>query len=251
MRSLVATSHSLPAGGGAFALDALTIGIFLTDQPTHRLSVGGDRRQFLPLKRDQGWILPAGSEGVCEYDAPLDVATVSVPDALLREAGLERGATFAPVVGLLDPLLLQMAMQAEAFSSGGTLYAETMARALAAHLVQSLHPMAEDVTALDDPRLRRTVEHIRAHLSDDLSLEGMAEVAAMSPSHFARAFKNATGSSPLQFVIAERLETAMVMLRTTRLSVSEVAYRTGYGDVPRFGQHFRRRFGITPGAARD
>ncbi|MEM7488442.1 MAG: AraC family transcriptional regulator, partial [Pseudomonadota bacterium] len=187
----------------------------------------------------------------CEYDAPLSFATVSIPDALLHDAGWARGALLAPVVGDLDPLLVRMAMDAEGFGAGGRLYAETMARALAAHLVQTVAPVAEDVAALDDPRLRRAVEHIRAHLADDLSLDAMAGVAAMSTPHFSRAFKKATGSTPLQFVIAERLETALVLLRTTRLTVAEVAYRVGYGDVPRFGQHFRRRFGTTPGAARN
>lgn len=250
MTSVVATTASLPAGGGAYALDALTVGVFLTEQASHRFSVGGDRVRHVPLKRHEGWILPAGSEGLCEYDAPLDVAMVSLPEVLLRDAGLKRGMTVAPAAGALDPLLVQMTVQAGGFGAGGTLYAETMARALAAHLVATVRPAAPEVAALDDPRLRRAVEHIRAHLADDLSLEAMAGVAAMSASHFARAFRKATGSSPLQFVIAERLDMALVLLRTTRLSVAEVAYRVGYGDVPRFGQHFKRRFGRTPATAR-
>jgi len=251
MPSLIATTASLPAGGGAYALGALTIGVFLTDQADHRLSVGGDRIERTPLRRNDGWILPAGAEGVCRYDAPLDLVTVSIPEALLRDAGLPAGETPAPTVGPLDPLLVQLAMQAEGFAAGGALYAETMARGFAAHLVHTVRPPEEGVAALDDPRLRRAVEHIRAHLAEDLSLEGMAGVAAMSASHFARAFRAATGSSPLQFVIAERLETALVLLRTTRLPIAEIAHRVGYADGPRFARHFRRRFGATPGAARE
>ncbi|MEM1312930.1 MAG: AraC family transcriptional regulator [Pseudomonadota bacterium] len=251
MPSLIASSASLPAGGGAYALEALTIGVFLTDQAGHRLSVGADRLRHAPLRRHEGWILPAGAEGVCRYDAPLDLATVSVPDALLRDAGLAPDATLAPRAGALDPLLVQMALQAETFASGGALYAETMARGLAAHLLKTVRPVQEDVAALDDARLRRAVEYLRAHLAEDLSLDQLAGVAAMSTSHFARAFKAATGRSPLQFVIAERLEMAMVLLRTTRLPVAEIAHRVGYGDAPRFGRHFRRRFGTTPGAARE
>jgi AraC family transcriptional regulator len=105
--------------------------------------------------------------------------------------------------------------------------------------------------AIDDVRLRRSVEWIHAHLAEDLSLAGMAEVAAMSPSQFARAFRVATGSSPLRYVIGARQELARVLLRTTRLTVAEVAYRVGYADVSRFGQHFRRATGTTPGAFRD
>ena len=256
MSTLVATTASLPAGGGVYELEALTIGVFLVDQPTHRLSIGADRSDHVPLKRHEGWILPAGAAGLCEYDAPLDFATVSVPDALLAEAGLEGpvgaiGSRVAPVVGALGPLLVRMAIEAEGFGAGGTLYAETMARALAAHLVQTVCPTVKDAAAIDDRRVRRAVEHIRTYLADDLSLEGLANEAAMSASHFSRAFKAATGYSPLQFVIKERLESAVVLLRTTTLSVAEVAYRVGYNDVPRFGQHFKRRFGTTPAKVRD
>jgi len=58
------------------------------------------------------------------------------------------------------------------------------------------------------------------------------------------------GLSPLQYVIRTRIESAMVLLRTTRLPVAEIAWRVGYGDVSRFGQHFRRQTGTTPAAFR-
>ncbi|MEM8820120.1 MAG: AraC family transcriptional regulator [Pseudomonadota bacterium] len=251
MSGLVAQRINLPAGGGPYALPRLTIGVFLTDQPSHRLTLGSDRRRHLPLKRQEGWILPAGAEGLCEFDAALDFATVSLPPEMLAAAGLDADpASVAPVIGALDPLLVQMVLQAEQFAAGGALYAQTMGQALALHMTRSLLPAEPSVAAIDDARLRRAVEHIRAHLADDLSLDTMAGIAAMSPSHFARAFKQATGASPLQFVIAERLEAALALLRTTRLSVAEVAFRVGYNDVPRFGQHFKRRFGRTPAAAR-
>ncbi len=252
MTGIAATTVRLPAGGGAYLLPELTVGVFLNDQPDHRLTVGSDRRQHVPLKRLQGWVLPAGAEGLCEYDAPLDVTIVSLPEVLLRDVGPELDPTATrPVVGELDPLLTQLVLQAEDFGRGGTLYAETMAHALAAQMTRFLQPAEPSVTAIEDLRLRRVVEYVRAHLADDLSLAVMAEVAVVSPSHFARAFKRAMGVSPLQFVISERLETSLVLLRTTRLSVAQIAYRVGYNDVARFGQHFKRRFRRTPGAARD
>lgn len=251
MSGLLAHRSSLPPGGGPYGLERLSIGVFLTAQPDHRLSLGADRRRHLPLDRHQGWILPAGAEGQCEFDAALDLAMVALPAGLLADVGLEADpGSIAPVVGDLDPLLVQMVVQAGDFARGGTLYAETMAHALAATVGRLLRPAAPAVAAIDDRRLRRAVEHLRAHLAEDLSIAEMAGVAGMSPSHFTRAFKAATGASPLQFVIAERLETAMALLRTTRLSVAEIAFRVGYQDVPRFGRHFKRRFGQTPGAAR-
>jgi AraC family transcriptional regulator len=250
MPGLIAQTTVLPAGGGPFVLPHLTIGVFGADQAHHRAAVGKDRAVLIPLRRHQGWILPAGAEGVCLYEAPMDLTTVSIEGAVLEEAGLPRGASLPAKFGKLDPVLLNLCLQAENFSAGGTLYRETMHRAIAAHVTQVLHPVEPAVAAIDDVRLRGIADWIEDHLAQDLSIHAMASLATMSATHFAKSFKGATGQSPLQYVIARRLEHALVLLRTTDLPVAEVAHRVGYNDVPRFGQHFKRRFGKTPGQAR-
>ena len=245
------TLARFPAGGGGFALPCLTVGVFHDAQPTHRLAVGGDRAADIPLAAGEGWVMPASGEGQCLYDAPLDVTMVEIEAGLLAEVGLDAPDRIAPVVGRLDPVVTQMALAAEGFAAGGTLYRETMHRAFAAQLVRVLAPAPPESVAIDDVRLRRAVEWIHDHLADDLSLADMAGVAGMSPSHFARAFRGATGASPLQYVIRARMELTQVLLRTTRFPVAEVAWRVGYRDVSRFARHFRRQVGATPRAYRD
>lgn len=251
MAHLRAHTAQLPAGGGPFQLDRVTLGVFLNDQPSHHLSVGSDTRMAKPLSAQQGWLMPAGAEGVCSFDAPLDLLLVEIEARVLAEVGLDDPATVAPQVGGFDPLLLQMVLASEATMTADTLYRETMQRALAAHLVQSMQLVAPATPPLTDKRLARAVAYIHDHLDCDLRLEDMASEAAMSPYHFARAFKSATGTSPLQFVISARIETAQVLLRTTDLPVAEIAWRTGYSDVSRFGSHFRKRVGVTPGVYRN
>ena len=119
------------------------------------------------------------------------------------------------------------------------------------HAAQIVPPRLEEATAIDDARLQRAVAYIHDTLGQDLSLAALAKEAAMSPFHFSRAFKRATGKSPLQFVLAERLAHARLLLRTTALPIAEIAHRTGYGDVSRFSKHFKRQFGATPGAIRS
>ncbi|MEM6491375.1 MAG: AraC family transcriptional regulator, partial [Pseudomonadota bacterium] len=177
---------SSPAGGGPFALPKLTIGVFLVPQPTHRWTIGGDRLRAIPLDRDQGWIHPAGAEGVCAFDDPLDFVAVSFDAAILEDAGLADPRAAQPVVGALDPLLTQMALQAEAFGSHGALYRETMERAMAAQLARMLGPVRAETVAIDDRRLLRAIDWIHDHLAEDISLAAMADVAAMSAPHFAR-----------------------------------------------------------------
>ncbi|WP_425092340.1 helix-turn-helix domain-containing protein [Tropicimonas sp. S265A] len=252
MSKVTYTKATLPAGGGAFKLAHTAVGIFLDAQPSHHLAVAGDKRLHAPLDRLDGWIMQAGSEGVCEFDDALDLVMLEIPDALLTEVGGDPRAGFAPRVGTLDPMLIQMALGADKFLEGEPIYAETMQRALAAHLFQAEISHSQ-TSALDisDIRLRRVVDHVQDRLDQKLSLEDMAGLAGMSPYHFARAFKSATGAAPLKFIIAARMDRAKLLLRTTRRSVAEIAYAVGYEDLSRFGQHFKRHTGATPRAFRE
>ncbi|MBY5564595.1 helix-turn-helix domain-containing protein [Rhizobium leguminosarum] len=240
----------LPAGGGAFAISRLAVGLFLVDQDRHRIAVGSDRKQFVPLRAGDGWILPAGSSGTCEYDDALSFLRVDLSDALLDDVGFEK-ADFNPVVGSLDPLLVQFVRHAASLRDvPQSLYRDTMNLAVAAHLTQLLLPAPLSSVGIEDRRLRRALAYIHDNLADDLSLDDIASEAAMSRFHFVRAFTAALGTSPLQYVIRERMERAKVLLKTTRVPIAAVAIRVGYDDVSRFGQHFRRNTGITPAAFR-
>ncbi|MEM7301807.1 MAG: AraC family transcriptional regulator [Pseudomonadota bacterium] len=246
MGDLNAELTNLPAGGGEFKLERLTIGVFRNDQPTHRFALGADKSEAVPLKADQGWILPPGATGICTYDAPLEVMMVEVAPRVLSEIGMADPEAVIPVVGDIDPLTFELAMSAESFNKGGTLYRETMHRALALQLANSLRLRDEKHLAIEDVRLRRVVDYIHDHLGDDLTLKSMADLAGMSGYHFSRAFKSATGKSPLQYVIAERIALSQVLLTTSDLTVAEICFRTGYNDLSRFGQHFKRITASTP-----
>jgi AraC family transcriptional regulator len=233
----LARLNRVGAGGGAFVLPDVTIGLFHVAQPDHRIAIGSDKTVTRPLAPDQGWVMPAGANGICAFDQPLDFTTVSIPGSLLAEAGAR---AVRPVVKTSAGLP----------ETASLLYRQTMARALVAHLIESQPAPEADRPLVADPRLARAIGYIHDHLADDLSLDIMAGEAAMSPFHFSRVFKAATGRSPLAYVIAERMRLAAVLLRTTRLPVAEIAYRVGYEDVSRFGEHFKREHGSTPASLR-
>lgn len=101
-----------PAGGGPFHFGRLSVGIFLVDQPRHRIAVGSDKRVERPLEKHQGWILPPGASGLCEFDADHSFVAVEIADAPLRDAGLAGPADYAPRFGAHDPLMVQLALAA-------------------------------------------------------------------------------------------------------------------------------------------
>lgn len=246
----VSRRNDVPAGGGAFSLPRLTVGLFLVGQGSHRLALGSDRKRHIPLAAGEGWILQHGSAGVCEFDEPHAYATLELPDSLLGEAGFDSSRGFAPVVGKLDPLLAELVRNAASAGEAPALYRDTMDLAAAAHLARILQPQPEAGADIADRRLRRVLAYIHDNLAADMTLDALASEAAMSRYHFARAFAKAVGRSPLQYVIGQRMELARTMLRTRRAPLAEIALHVGYEDVSRFSRHFRRHVGMTPGAFR-
>jgi AraC family transcriptional regulator len=68
----------------------------------------------------------------------------------------------------------------------------------------------------------------------------------MSEYHFARTFKQIMGVAPHRFLIERRIEHAEGLLRTTSLSVDEVAHRVGFSNQSHFTAHFKKVVGATP-----
>jgi AraC family transcriptional regulator len=90
-----------------------------------------------------------------------------------------------------------------------------------------------------------------ANLHRSPTLEQMAALVSLSPYHFARQFKAATGLPPHQFLITRRVEQAQQILRGRgNLSLAEVAIGVGFSDQPQLCFHFKRIVGVTPGRFR-
>jgi len=80
----------------------------------------------------------------------------------------------------------------------------------------------------------------------EVSLAELAASVNLSPFHFARAFKRSTGLPPHRFQQRLRMESARELLRTTQLSVTDIALRVGYGSSQALARAFRRDAGATP-----
>jgi len=135
-------------------------------------------------------------------------------------------------------------------AAGDRLAAESLANLLAVHLIRNIS--APRLTArrtqgaLPQKKLRTVTEYVEEHLAG-LSLEQMAASAHLSPFHFARQFKAATGLPPHQYLIARRVERAQQLLQPDGdLSQAEIAARAGFLDQSQFSHHFKRIVGVTP-----
>jgi AraC family transcriptional regulator len=101
------------------------------------------------------------------------------------------------------------------------------------------------------PRARRDVaDFVEAHLEEDLPLFRLAEVAGLSPFHFARAFRLDMGDTPHQYVTRRRIAKAREMIRHTPAGLAEIALAAGFGSQSRMTTTFAKEEGVTPGRLR-
>ena len=89
-------------------------------------------------------------------------------------------------------------------------------------------------------------EVIQTHLYDDLNLEDLAFLTGLSLSSFKRKFSSQYGTSPNKYIVSKRLEKAQLLLRTTDLRISEVAYDCGYSDLGYFTKTFQKHYNCSP-----
>lgn len=95
-------------------------------------------------------------------------------------------------------------------------------------------------------KLRRAVDFIQAHIDQPILLQQVAAAVALSPFHFHREFKSATGMTPHQYIVQARIERAKTLLSDSDLPLAEVAAQVGFADQSHFSSTFRRTTSMTP-----
>ncbi len=97
-----------------------------------------------------------------------------------------------------------------------------------------------------EKRMLRVLDYIHVNPDGDLSLDRLADVAAMSRFHWHRVFHAMTGETCAQAVRRVRMNRAACWLVQTDWPVAEIAARVGYPAIQSFGRVFRQTFGLTP-----
>ncbi len=110
---------------------------------------------------------------------------------------------------------------------------------------QSQHSELLELAPSSD-RIQRALVFAKAHLANPLTVDELAEVAALSPRQFARAFRAETGQTPAKAVEQMRLETARLLLEETRHPMEQIARESGFVDLRRMREAFIRQYGQPP-----
>jgi AraC family transcriptional regulator len=225
-------------------------------------------REVAELPGTFGAIYPAGMPfKLRTSDASEDVTVMLDPAFLSRTAseaglggdGVELRGDLAVADERMALLVRALAGELEAAAPGGMLVADSLAAALAVHLVREHSGIGyrgwqalsrEAARVLPERVVRQVGEYVEANLGADLRLAELAAVAHLSPHHFARSFRAATGLSPHQFVLARRVQRADELLRTTDRTVLDIAVEVGFSSHSHLTAQFRARLGVTPAQRR-
>lgn len=100
-------------------------------------------------------------------------------------------------------------------------------------------------------KLRRAVEHIDENIQQSPTLDELAALVEMNPQYFSRTFKKWVGLPPHRYIVGRKVERAKSLLKTTDLSLVEIAFRVCIASQSHFTTVFRRLTGKTPRAYRE
>ena len=191
----------------------------------------------------QGGLVFPGAIGLCPFnlsyalrwDCEMNALSLNIEHELLIRNAVELLNTdrveLVRQISFQDSLIQQIgiALKAELESNkiGSQLYAQTMANALAVHLLQHYSIQGERTIdckgGLPQHKLRLVTDYINDYLERELSLDELAAIAQLGRYHFSRAFKQSTGISPHQYVIQQRVERAKQLLLQGKMSLADVA----------------------------
>lgn len=259
----VAFTRTEPNATG-FSQSAHMLLVHLAGEPQWSVAVNSDRKftGFAPVGAIE--IVPAGSEASASWTTRKQSLRVDIEQARLeRLAGAEFDREAfelqPPKFGYIDRQLHATALLAHSELNGPNSFSGAALDALVTlcsiHLLRTYSSLrgnrfSRATGGLSPAVLNRVESYIQDHLEKSLSLERLASIACLSPSHFLRAFKKNTGQTPHQFVIAARMARARDLILKTDLSFGQIAMATGFSSHNHMTTLMKRAWGATPSEIR-
>jgi AraC-like DNA-binding protein len=192
-----------------------------------------------------------GVAGVVESKVPVRVGKNTIAIMLTGSVRLQpaNAATFAPVAKALlddDRSAAEIRGAKVQFDQVPVMSPERYEAALAIlqsfalQLGESAHRLLFATATHEPEAVRNAKTFIHSHLAEPMSLEAVASAVNVSPFHFCKLFKRATGLTFTDFVNRARVEKAKRMLMKPAARITEVAYDVGFQSLSHFNRSFRR-----------
>lgn len=239
------------------------ISIHTGDPITLEHTVDG-RSQSARMRPGSVVLIPAGRATSWRSNDTAEFLNLQISPAFFERIAAQAGGLasdqceLADTVAALDSRLnflgQLLATESHARTPNGSLYADSLATAVAVHLLRNYtHTTPTQTTTAGKQcttQLRRVVAYIHDHSMHDIRLAELAELAGLSPNYLVTQFHQLTGLPPHQYLLKVRVARAQQLLARGNRSISEVATAVGFLDQSHLTRHMRRLSGITPAAFR-
>lgn len=174
-----------------------------------------------------------------------DVVREGLPPEKIQFA-TQRSASDGIIRRYCDLFLSELATD----SPKGRLYVDTLCVGLSLHLLSNYALVKPKIPLprgkLNSFQLRNVVDFVLSHLDEDVSLLTLAEQAHISPFHFARLFRATILLTPHQFVLQQRIQRSINLIKKGKLPMAQIAVESGFYDQAHFTRAFQRFTGKTP-----
>jgi AraC family transcriptional regulator len=199
--------------------------------------------------------VPFTSRWLSEVDITTCHLDTQFVDRIANEAaGRERIELIPKFPFAHDPLIWQLVtalrQALETAPTNSHFYAESLATALAAQLMQFYATRPPTLRAyrggLPQQKLNLALEYINAHLSEDLSLTALAAELNISQYYLCRLFKQSIGITPHAYLVRQRVERSKQLLKDKENLILDIAIACGFANPSHFAKCFRREIGISP-----
>jgi AraC family transcriptional regulator len=211
----------------------------VADRPWEGIVLRGDLKVMVPSQTR-----------VFRHREAAEFVVLTLHDACFEE--LPSPARHRPRPCLRDPAVIDLVralVHGVATGTSSRLFRDAAALAIAARLadLERLSPEATGAVGrrLSGRALARVLEYMRAHLTEEVSMQDLARIAGMSPSYFSTMFRNAVGEPPHRHHVRMRVERARALL-VSGASASVAAQEAGFCDQSHLARHMRRLLGTTP-----
>jgi AraC-like DNA-binding protein len=238
------------------AMSVSRLSVSLTNTRTFG-ALEGEKLRAFDARRYALYLSPAGAPMTFRKDAPSRHLNI-----YFRADVFDQGDNVAPALAVPQPLfnlavpgirgladqLVDELHQPTMLNADA---ADSLARMLLVHVARHLRRAPPLSRALNPTVLAHLHDYVMAHLAERILVADLAREAGLSLDRFAVAYKEQTGQSPHQAVLALRLAHAADLLRHSKLGLADVAHACGFASQQHLTNAMHRHLGVTPRRLRE
>ncbi|TWG95056.1 AraC family transcriptional regulator [Mesorhizobium sp. J18] len=245
----------------SFTSEAYYAILLVTPQPERIMTLNSDKRNVFEAPAATLELVPQGAELFAEWRRPKENYLFALWPERLRALAIaeydhDRIDFAPPASGQTDREAASLAQLLESEfrripdESINEIYVDSLLTVFGTHLLKRYgsRPVRPSRArgGLRTTIMSRVDDYIRANLAGRIYLADLAALAGVSPTHFARAFRQRTGQPPYQYITKERLRLVAELAKDHSLTIGEIAAKAGFATHSQMTATMRRYWGITP-----